>query len=320
MGERPDQVRRPAIGEDPDFDPATGAFDPDVTRTHAFDEEVLHPDTATGPEAAPAATSSVEIERSRAEIERTRADMSETVDAIQGRLAPENIKEQAKDAVKEATVGKAKGAGNSIVETVKENPLPAAITGLSLGWILMQARKRSTASASAVRVRTTAGSYPVAYDRVDYVEGHDGPPVGGTVSRARDRVGETASHAQDKVGEGAARVQQGAQDTADRTKEKASQLGQRTKYNARRASDGFGRMLRENPLAVGALAAGLGAAVGLAIPETSKENEVMGEARDNLVDKAQEKASEAQDKVQQVAQEAQSAAKNEAENQGLTNG
>jgi hypothetical protein len=60
-------------------------------------------------------------------------------------------------------------------------------------------------------------------------------------------------------------------------------------------------MLQENPLAVGTLAVGVGAAVGLAIPETSKEHEVMGEARDNLVDKAQEKVQETQQKVQQVA-------------------
>jgi len=78
-------------------------------------------------------------------------------------------------------------------------------------------------------------------------------------------------------------------------------------------------MLRENPLSVGTLAVGVGAAVGLAIPATAKEHEVMGEARDNLVEKTQEKAQEAQQKVQSVAQEAQSAAKEEAENQGLTN-
>jgi hypothetical protein len=73
-------------------------------------------------------------------------------------------------------------------------------------------------------------------------------------------------------------------------------------------------MLRENPLAVGALGVGVGAAVGLAIPETAKEHEVMGEARDTSVEKAQA----AQERVQQVAQEAQSAAQQEAENQGLT--
>ena len=76
-------------------------------------------------------------------------------------------------------------------------------------------------------------------------------------------------------------------------------------------------MLQENPLAVGGLAIGAGAAVGLAIPQTAKEHEAMGEARDTVVEKAQEKAQDAQQRVQRVAEEVQSAAKEEAENQGL---
>ena len=76
-------------------------------------------------------------------------------------------------------------------------------------------------------------------------------------------------------------------------------------------------MLQENPLVVGALAVGTGAAVGLAIPETAKEHEVMGEARDTVVEKAQEKAQEVQQSVQRVAEEAQGAVQQEAENQGL---
>ncbi len=106
---------------------------------------------------------------------------------------------------------------------------------------------------------------------------------------------------------------------SDQARDQASRLGDKTRYQARRAGDGFQRMLRENPLAVGTLAVGVGAAIGLAIPETSKEHEVMGKARDTVVDKAQEKVEETQQKVQQVAEEAQSSAQQEAENQGLTN-
>ena len=82
---------------------------------------------------------------------------------------------------------------------------------------------------------------------------------------------------------------------------------------ASRTSGGLQRMLKENPLTVGALGVGVGAAIGLAIPDTSKEHEVMGEARDTVVEKAQEM----QQSVQRVAEEAQGAAQQEAENQGL---
>jgi ElaB/YqjD/DUF883 family membrane-anchored ribosome-binding protein len=252
--------------------------------------------------------------------------MSETVDAIQERLSPENLKEQAKDRVeqakdrvKEATVGKAQEAGSGIVDTIRQNPLPAALTGIGLGWLFVNARKqgssrppyRDTVYRDAAYVEgypptneyaPAAPGYPARY------EGESGSSTGQALGNARDKVGETATQAQDKAGE-----------LASRTQDRVSNLGEQARYQAQRASGGFQRMLRENPLAVGTLAVGVGAAVGLAVPETSKEHEVMGEARDNLVDKAQEKVQETQQKAQRVAEEAQSAAQQEAENQGLTN-
>jgi len=247
----------------------------------------------------------VEIERTRAEIERTRADMSETVDAIQDRLSPENLKEQAKDRVREATVGRAQGAGSTVVETIRENPLPAALTGIGLGWLFVSARRSSSSAQEArYRGRTYANDYPPAYEE----RGAEVPSAGQALERARDRVEETASQAQDR-----------AEEVAGQAQDRVSRLGDQARYRAQRASSGFQRMLQENPLTVGALAVGVGAAVGLALPQTSQEHEVMGEARDTLVEKAQEKAEEAQQKVQRVAQEAQSAAQQEADNQGLTN-
>jgi ElaB/YqjD/DUF883 family membrane-anchored ribosome-binding protein len=240
----------------------------------------------------------VEIERTRTEIERTRADMSETVDAVQERLSPENLKEEAKDRVKEATVGRAQEAGFGIVETIRVNPLPAALTGIGLGWLLVNARRQSSAQGS-YRV----GAYPYDYPPRYEVPGADGPSTGQAVERTRDRAGETATQVQDKAGQ-----------LADQAQDRVSRLGNQ----AQRASGGFQRMLQENPLAVGALGVGVGAAVGLAIPETTTEHEVMGEARDTFVEKAQEKAQDAQERVQQVAEQAQSAAQQEAENQGLT--
>lgn len=100
--------------------------------------------------------------------------------------------------------------------------------------------------------------------------------------------------------------------------ERASQLSEGAQEQAQRAKGGFQRMLQENPLAVGAVAVGLGAAVGFSVPETQKENRAMGEARDGLVERGKEKAEELKPKVESVAEQAQSAAREEAQNQNLS--
>ena len=251
--------------------------------------------------------------------------MSETVDAIQDRLSPENLKEQAKDKVKEATVGRAQEAGSGIVETIRQNPVPAALTGIGLGWLLVSARRQSAGQGARLHRRPYSPSgYPPPYDDAT----HDYPPryeetgsgvasPGQALGRARDSVGETASQAQERASQVAGQARDKGGQVADRAQDRAGRLGDQTRHQARRASSGFQRMLRENPLTVGALAAGVGAGVGLAIPETTKEHEVMGEARDNLVGTVQEKAQDAQQKIQSVAEEAQGAAQQEAQNQGL---
>ena len=302
MDQRPDEVARrdPLGGGTPGFDPATDAFEPDAVR-----------DPALGSEADGDRAEVDQVEVTRVEIERTRADMSETVDAIQERLSPQNLKEQAKDRVKEATVGRAREARSGIVETVRANPLPAALTGIGLGWLLMSARQQNSAQASyrddAYGYRPTNEYAPVAAESpLGGDEGAQGASPGEALGRARDKVGETATQAQDKAG-----------DLAGRAQDKAGDLSSRIRQQAGRAGGGFRRMLNDNPLTVGTLAVGAGAAIGLAIPETAKEHEVMGEARDTVVEKAQEKAQEVQQSVQRVAEEAQGAAQQEAENQGL---
>ena len=295
MGERPDDVRRDPLDEGgADREPLA---DP-VGITGGEARPVTGPDPALGGGIGGGAAideaeaDRVEIERTRAEIERTRADMGETVDAIQYRLSPQSLKGQAKDRVREATVGRAQEAGSGIVETIRANPVPAALTGIGLAWLFASARSQSSVP-TRYRGSTYAYDYPTRYDERAAT---NGPSAGGAPERARDSVGETAS----------------------RTQEKAGQVADQAQYQTRRAGDEFRRVWRENPLTVGALAMGVGAAIGLAVPQTSREHEVMGEARDTLVEKAQEKAEEAQQKVQRVAEEAQSAAKEEAENQGLT--
>lgn len=360
----------------------------------------------------------------RRDIEHTRTDMGSTLDAIQERLNPETLGEQAKDtasditaqakeaalevldhalqeakvqakdviqearvaargaveeataqaqaAVRGATIGKVEtmvrsanettnAARYGLVETIKANPFPAALTGLGLGWLFINSRSAAARGPVAPRAheaayrerRSSPPSAPSAYgdDRGYPERGDDAPggrnPLGSAVDRTQAATGDVASQAGDlagragdavgdavgqvgatasslagQVGETAGhlvgQVEETAGNLASGTRETAGTIAEQAQYQALRLEDTFQRVLRENPLAVGAATLALGTAVGLALPRTERENRLLGEARDTLVDKAQALAQETLEKVGHVAEEAQGAVQQEAQKQGLT--
>jgi hypothetical protein len=154
------------------------------------------------------------------------------------------------------------------LETVTNNPGPAAIAGLSLGYLLM--RRGSGESGRWTREGATGRWTTVR------------PGASPLTEQGRRTVGDVARQTQAKVGEVAERVQEGWDDYS------------------RRAENEFDRWMRENPLTVGAAALALGAAVGLSAPRTKTEDAWMGEARDAVVERAQEAAQETVDQAQRV--------------------
>jgi hypothetical protein len=332
-----------------------------------------------------------------AEIEQTRAEMSETIDAIQQRLSPEALTEQAKekvedltehakeaareavneakeavrvallearDNVREATIGRvetmvrnvgdtAYDTRDGLMDTVRQNPIPAALVGLGLGWLWMNRRSGSSRRSNARYEREyrerdyyrdrdysrdydyrgeRGAYYPTGYGRGEYAGGQS-QQGGNVVTQAAGRVGEaagtvagTAGNVVGAVGQTVGSVASTVGETASTlvsgTRETAGSLVGGVQHRAGRVEDSVGRALQENPLAVGAVALALGTAVGLALPQTQREHQLLGEARDTLVERAQELAQETFEKVQSVAGEAQQAAgqavQQEAKAQGLT--
>ena len=273
-------------------------------------------------------------EQLRAEIEDTRAEMSQTINEIQERLSPDYLMDQVKETVREATVGKVervmhragetiadatepareamgragtaiKETGMSVADTVWRNPIPAALIGLGLGMLVVRS------------VRGNGRDYETRHTmprRQQYFRGDEmeyGDPLGptGTGADMDMRTGlDTGMDTRmgNRTGAGAGtldRVKETATDLADRSTTALSHLGTRAKDTASTAGKRLGQVLRENPLAVGAVAVAAGTAVGLALPSTRFENEYIGEASANLVDKAQEVARGAIDKVQDAAQQ-----------------
>lgn len=293
-----------------------------------------------------------DLEQTRAQIEETRSQMSTTIDAIQEKLSPHNIAQQAKDTVKEATVGKAQemvsnagntaseivsnagnsaqGFGSSLVETVKANPVPAALAGIGLGWLFMSGRKQSSGNSDAGQFYSQPyGSNVQGYNagqsgQSDYTYGNatDSSPSGSRLSATQDKVGDFAGQAQDKAGQMVGQVQDTAGQVAGQVQDTAGQLADSAQYGAQRAQSSFQQALHTNPLAVGVAAVAIGAAIGLSIPETEKENQLMGETRDEVMQQAQQTVQQKAQQVQTVAQEAVGAAKDKAQEsadqQGLT--
>jgi len=139
-----------------------------------------------------------------------------------------------------------------------------------------------------------------------------GARVRGGVSDVTDRVRGGVHDATDRVRDGAGRLVDQAQrvghDVSDTASDLAHRAGDRVEHLARdarmtgrrvvrraghefeRAEAGFERTMRENPLALGAVALAVGAAVGLSLPHTAKEDELMGQAKDRLFDRAEDVA------------------------------
>lgn len=246
-------------------------------------------------------------EEIRDDIEDTRADMSETIDAIQERLSPDHLMGQAKESVREATIGRAeqmasdmgdtaRQTGGGIIETIKQNPIPAALAAVGIGMLWRNRQSASQQSSGTRHVRYDQYGRPVPRTYEDYERAESRGGAGQAVSQAQERAGEMASQVQERTGEWTSEVQ----------------------HQMRGARSQLDRLIEENPLAVTVAALGLGAAVGLAIPGTQREREMMGPARDTVMEKAQDAAQQTMGKAQQVAESAQQAAKEAAQQQGLT--
>lgn len=252
----------------------------------------------------------------RADIGDTRERLSADLDALGTKLSPENIKAEAKQAIKQTfhdgaehvreSVG---SAGVNLVALAKENPLPVALIGVGVGWLVWNLR-----AASARKRRSWQPDYAVTgragvYDPKEPnrfgAEDTDGTlhqlgarAQAGVESMKRAASG-TLHQAQDQLGKAKAAARDGARKT------------QETAVHA----------MEENPMLLGALAVGAGIAVGLSIPSTASENQLVGEYRDRFMSKAKEKASGlaaiAQETVRSAASSGAKTAKNELSEAGV---
>jgi hypothetical protein len=235
--------------------------------------------------------------------------MSETIEAIQERLSPSNIVASAKDSVRNATTEKVKQMANTagdaaervmnntFMDTVRANPVPAAMIGIGAAWLLMKGRSESQPYGSGRHLRGEN------YDRTREYGDQYGWRTAAGVSTYRYSPGD-ATGERDTTGG----ISEIASDAAARASDAAAEVRAAARRTTRRAQMSFDRVMRENPLALGAAATLIGAAIGMSMPATEAENELMGDARDTVVERARGMATEAADRVQNAAENVKDAA------------
>lgn len=307
----------------------------------------------------------VEAKKIKADIEDTRREMGETIDAIQEKLSVANITEQVKDEVNEKISSAWKTAKNTVYETTTEkvgmimgyvnkgmdevsdtkivktasrSPLAVSLIGLGVGMLIYNSYYRRSSGNGYTNKRALSSS---DYKSSNVMAAPD--QVRDSANRAYDQAADTANRAYDKAADSASQAYNKASDVAGKAYGAVGSVaGQATQTIgnymdsasdlAHKAYDQYDYYIEENPLAVGAVAAALGAVVGFSIPSTRYESRLVGDTRDRLMQEtggkigdyiraAGEAAQEKYDSMKEVAEKtvdtAVQTAKKEAKNKDL---
>ena len=271
-----------------------------------------------------------ETTRIEEDLEQTRARLDATIGALQQKLSPGQLLDQALAYLKQSG-----GAefGRSLKLNVQTNPMPVALVGIGIAWLMMSGPARASshdvrfgdmsqswidereaeeglvakASAAAAAVQRTASETLQAFE--ERVAAAKAAALG--IGRG---VGESASAF-------ASRIDAAMRQAGERGRSAAGSVRQRVSLAAGGMRDTGGRtvgFLQDQPLLLGALGISVGALLAALLPPTRTEDEFVGEWRDRMRDRAQRTGADALRGGAKVAGEMMAAASNVAEREGLT--
>jgi len=267
------------------------------------------------------------------EIRDTRRDIDRTLDALQSKLSPGQLLDQALSCVKNGGGEFTANLGRSI----SRNPVPMTLLGISLTWLMCSGPGTAPADSddSGAACRRRNGDYGTdkrTPDDSNYDSDSSSAGVGEAVERGAERVAESvhdardtaAGYAQavsgaasdmvDRVREGfhgardaAAGYAQSASDTAGDMADRAGAYARRAWGQGLRAKEGAAQMLENYPVLAGVLGLAAGAVAAALLPRTQREDELMGAAADELkrstAEAVKQTADVAADAVQSAAED-----------------
>jgi hypothetical protein len=194
-----------------------------------------------------------EIER---DIEHTRAELGETLDALHTKLSPAEIKNRAREFVRE----RAGGASSGIMNTIRNNPVPVALFGAAAAWLLGGKTARTVRrNPIPMAFVGMGGAWLLAsglmkqeardYGEYDYYEGNY--PERGAVEKAKESAVHLASTAGERIRDAAGKVRETVSSAVEGARHATSEMVDTAREKAARASESVGGSVGEMGRSVG---------------------------------------------------------------------
>lgn len=261
------------------------------------------------------------------EVERARADLSQTLDALKEKLSLGHLF----DEVRDQFLGSSGGEFTSnLSRQVRNNPMPAALVGLGVLWLMMSDRDRGrarsvrsypetgrTGDGMGERAQQAAAQMGMGLRSTAETMRGAGSSAAESARSAAEGAGEAVHSMASSVGETMSAAGESAGEWMQSAKEAVQYAGEGASHMQRRTRQTLNELLEQQPILVGAAGVVLGAIVGAMLPSTRIEDEYLGEKRDQLREAVAEQGAQLYEKGKVTATEVYRAAAEEARAQGL---
>jgi hypothetical protein len=276
--------------------------------------ELIPPMTSRRPDDASYDSTGKSPQQIENDITETRAELGEILDALERKLAPRHLLERGVDMLK----NRMSGDDSGLAGTLRGHPVPLALIGLGIGWMLMSASSRSQAgSYGKVRERVTWAVRDAteraeelakeAQEKVAAARQGIAPEPYPTESagyayarhKPRAKIAETAAAASSALQDRMRQARQASTTAWGRAGDYAGEAGQRLQG----ARDRFTELVEEYPFAFAALGFVAGSLIALALPRTRTEEQIANSSGvAQIREQAMNLGREAVERVQQAAE------------------
>lgn len=235
----------------------------------------------------------------RTGIDETRRELGHTLNQLGGRLDPGHLMDKAKEDLRDATIGRVeesvRGTSDMVLETIKRNPIPSAMAGVGLAMLW---KNRGQAGRGGTVSYGPDYGYPNRPASM-----YDGPlrdDVGSKVADAASGVGETMTNAASTLGEtvgGAAGAMAGT------AKQATGEVVGRAGDTAQQVGWKLDNFMQANPLAMGAIAVGVGVVAASLLPTSEPERGLLGDASRQVSSTIRDTVQGVTEKAEHIAEE-----------------